>query len=189
MAKWQFHRTGGAPIPVRRCTELAVVALDDVPVRSLWTALPRIAGRYGLATYSVSEFGAKLARALEQLAGPIDLSFSAVYRNVSCRTRTARVQGDLVIADGRRDPAFFGGQPRLLHDARLWEYKEIHAIPVQIQRLRELEMAGIDLVDLPSSPAVDNRFAGLSLAQPVVILLDRLHVAEKQGRVRVEWSR
>ena len=124
---------------------------------------------------------------LERLSGPIDLGFFATLRDVNRRIRTASVHGELTIGNGKCEPAFFGGTARLLEHMRLWEAGELPFEPVQLTRLRQLEAAGIDVVEFPSSAAVNNRFAGLNLVRPVVISLNRLREAESAGRLQVEW--
>jgi hypothetical protein len=185
-------QTEGAPIYARDCPRVAVVPVNNSPAPDLCSALT-VVDQYSLAMYAETPFAARLARTLERRAGARDLrSFGSTFRLEKKRSRMALVQGDIRIADGRSDPAFFGGHSRLLRDVRWWETREPEGpeaedVPVQIKRLRELEKAGVDVVEFPSNPAVDLSFSGLALAQPVVICQPRFEVAEEGGRVSVKW--
>jgi hypothetical protein len=185
----QVVQTGGSSIYARDCDRVAVVPVNDSPAEDLCSALPTV-DAFCLATYAHSRFEAILARVLEQRTGPIDLGrFGASFRLERHRTRTAVAQGSIRIADGRSDPAFFGGHPRLLHDVHRWKRSgELLDVPVQLRRLRELENAGVDVVEFPVNPAVDMRFARIKLAQPIVICQNRFRAAEASGRVTVRWS-
>jgi hypothetical protein len=188
MTVWNMHPTGGAPSFVRRCTEIAAVPAGDRPAIDLCDALPQVDG-FGLAAYAENEFKAILAVALERSAGAIDLGgISKLYRQAKRERRIAIVQGDIVIAKGRTDPELFGGYPRLLLEARLWEAGEVKDEPMQLRRAKELEASGVDVIELPTNAAVDTRFARINLAQPVLICRDRFRRAEASGRVTVKWS-
>lgn len=188
----ELVQTAGAPIYARDCHRIAVVPVNDSPAPDLCSALT-VVDQYSLAMYAESEFAAQIARTLERRAGATDLrSFGSTFRLERSRSRIAIAQGDIRIADGRSDQAFFGGHSRLLRDGRHWEAKDLDGlpsedIPPQIKRLRELEMAGVDVVEFPTNPAVDLRFSGLTLAQPVVICQARFRAAEESGRVSVKW--
>jgi hypothetical protein len=184
---WKIVRTGGAPCYVRDCTQFAAVPVDDSPTEDLPSALPE-ADRFNLAVYAESKFAADLALTLGQRAGAVDLGpFGATYKEIKQGRRMAIVQGNIVVADGRTDPAFFGGHARLLQDCRRWEAEELKYMPIQIRRLRELEEAGVDVVEFPTSAAVDLKFARLNLAQPVALCRDRFRIAQITGRVSVKW--
>lgn len=186
--RWKIVRTAGAPCHVRDCTRLAAVPVDDMPAEDLPDALPQV-DRFGLAVYAENVFSVDLARTLGRRSGAVDLGrFGATYKELQKTRRVALVQGKIVIADGRIDPAFFGGHGRLLEYARRWEAGELKDIPLQIKRLRELEDAGVDVVEFPTNAAVDLKFARLNLAQPVVICTNRLRVALATGRVTVKWQ-
>lgn len=185
-SRWQIVQTGGSPVYARDCFRFAVVLVNNIPAKDLCNALMNVA-QFSLATYAESAPAALLARVVERLSGATDLGFRAAYRLEAGRTRTAIVQGHIRVADGRSDPAFFGGHPRLLQDVRRWERGELLDMPIQLKRLKELEEAGVDVVEFPTNPAVDMRFGGLNLAQPVVIFRDRFRVGEASGRVSVRW--
>lgn len=185
---WQIVQTEGSPIYTRDCEEFAIVPVVNQPSTDLCGALAGV-DAFSLAMYAESSFGAVLARTLERLAGAVDLNgVGRTFRLEGHRTRTATVQGNIRVADGRSDPAFFGGHSRLRHDVRLWEFGALFDMPVQLRRLKELEAVGVDVVEFPSSPAVDMRFARINLAQPVVICKERFRRAEESGRVSVNWS-
>lgn len=186
----QAIRTGSSSIYVRECDRVAVVPVEDSPADDLCFALPTVDDAFCLATYAKTSLGAVLARVLEQRDGSGDLSrLSTSYRIERHRTRIAFAQGAMRIADGRSDPAFFGGHPRLLEDVGIWEEgDEAGEPPVQLRRLRELEGLGVDVVEFPVNPAVAMRFARINLAQPVVICCNRFRAAEASGRVTVRWS-
>lgn len=185
---WKIVRTGGAPCYVRDCTQFAAVPVDDSPIEDLPAALPEVRG-FCIAVYAESKFAADLALTLGQRAGASDLGrFGGTFREAKRKRRMAIVQGNIVVADGRSDPAFFGGHARLLQDGRRWEKGELKEPPVQIKRLRELEEAGVDVVEFPTNAAVDLKFARLNLAQPVVLCRDRFRIANASGRVTVKWS-
>lgn len=185
-SSWRYEQTDGAPALVRDCDEIVAVSVDDKPTEDLASALTPLGHHFGLAMYSETATAALLGRTLEILAGSTDLAFSRTNREVARSTRTATVSGAMLIANGRRESLFFGGLGRIHHDFR--RFQEIGQDPPQLGRLLELEAAGIDAVELPSSPPVDNRFAGLNFAQPVVISVQRLREAEESKRVVVEWS-
>jgi hypothetical protein len=182
--RWQMVQTGGTPAYIRDCFRLAVVLVSDLPAKDLCGALTTVNG-LSLAMYAENAQAALLARVLERLSGAVDMGYRAAYRLESGRTRTAIVQGHIRVADGRSDPALFGGHPRLLQDLRRMERGELQD-PIQIKRLREFKEAGVDVVEFPTSPAVDMRF-GLNMAQPVVIFQDRFRNAEASERVSVQW--
>lgn len=185
--QWQFVQTEGSPVYVRECDRFAVVPVNDSPSPDLCGALTAV-DAFSLAIYAESRFAAVLARTLERRAGAIDLGrFGSTYRLEAHRTRTAVAQGSIRVADGRSDPAFFGGHSRLLHDVRRWELRELQDLPIQLKRLKELEAAGVDVVEFPTNPAVDMRFARINLAQPVAISQTRFRAAEASGRVNVRW--
>lgn len=188
--RWQIAPTAGAPAAVRVCDEIVAVSFDDSPSADWLSAFPTVADRFAIAAYAESERAAILARTLEQISGSVDFGFSATLRKVRSRTRTATVRGsDLKIANGRTEHCFFGGPARLHDDFREWEEDEEAGLPpIAFDRLVELEEAGVDIVELPSSPAVDNRFAGLNLAQPVILCLHRLRQAQDAGRLEIICS-
>lgn len=186
--QWKLFQTEGAPTYVRNCSCFAVVPAENRPSEDLCGALRQVDG-YCLTIYAKSEFAANLALTLERRAGAVDLGrLGSVFKEEQRRRRAAFVQGEIVVADGRSDPMLFGGRGRLLHDGRQWEADELKTMPVQIKRLKEMEAAGVDVVELPTNAAVDMKFAGLNLAQPVAICRDRFRVAESTGRVKVRWS-
>lgn len=180
-------RTAGEPCYVRDCTQFAAVPVDDAPTQDLASALPQVDG-FSLGIYGQSKHAVELARTLEKRAGARDLGrFGTTYREVKKDRRVAIVHGTIVVADGRADPAFFGGQGRLLEDCRRWEAGIRKEMPVQIKRLRELEEAGVDVAELPTNAAVDLKFGRLNLAQPVVISRKLFRSGQDTGRVKVEW--
>lgn len=186
----QVVRTEGSSVYARDCDRIAVVLVDDSPAEDLCSALPAV-DAFCLATYAKTSFEAILARVLEQRTDLRDLGggLSASYRLEKHRTRTALAQGRIRMANGRSDPAFFGGQARLLSDVSRWKRGgEAGEPPVQLRRLRELEQLGVDVVEFPVNPAVDARFARVKLAQPIVICRNRFRAAEASGRVTVRWS-
>jgi hypothetical protein len=183
---WQFFQTDGAPAYSRLCVQSVVVPAGGRPGLDLCSTLPNV-GPFALAMYAESQATARLARTMELQAGPMDMrSFGSIHKKVKRSTRNALVQGDLRIADGRSDPAFIGGHARLVDDFGRWRRGECPDVPIQIRRLSQLEAAGIDAVDFPSSAAVDLRF-GLQLARPVVICKRRFREAEEARRVQVTW--
>jgi hypothetical protein len=185
--QWEMRQTSGAPTKVRTCPELAALLVENRPNRDLCDALPQVDG-YNLGAYAKNEFAAVLARALERSAGAIDLSrLGSAFRQEKRERRIAIVQGDILIADGRSDPELFGGHARLLHDFLRWKAGELNE-PIQLKRLRELDVAGVDVVEFSTNAAVDLRFARINLAQPVVICRDRFRDAVATGRVRIRWS-
>lgn len=186
VSKWRYVQTEGPPALVRDCDRIVAVSIHDAPVPDLISALTPLGDRFAMAMYSKSPTAAILARTLEVLSGSTDLRFSQTRREVARRTRTATVSGDLLIADGRREPSLFGGPGRVQHDFR--RYQEFGQVPPQQARLLQLEAASVDAIELPSNPPVDNRFAGLNFAQPVVISVQRLREAEESKRLEIEWS-
>jgi hypothetical protein len=173
---------------VRDCTRFAAVPVEDNPTEDLPASLPQV-DRFGIAIYAKTKFAADLARTLERRSGAVELGrFGTTYKEMKTGRRIAIVQGKIVVADGRTDPAFFGGHPRLLLDCRRWEAGELEDMPIQIKRLRELERAGVDVVEFPTNAAVDLKFSRLNLAQPVVLCVDAFRVALATGRVTVKWS-
>ena len=48
---------------------------------------------------------------------------------------------------------------------------------MQIKRLRELERAGVDVVEFPTDAAVDLKFSRLNLAQPAVLCIETFRIA------------
>jgi hypothetical protein len=184
-SSWRFAQTEGQPAVVRDCDKIVAVLVDDEPTDDLISGLTPLGDRFAMTMYAESSRAAVLGRTLELISGSTDLGFWRTRREVRGRTRIATVCGDLVIADGRREPPLFGGLGRIHHDFRRSE--EFDLAPPQEARLLELEEAGIDLVELPSNPPVDNRFAGLNFTQPVVISIQRLRGAEESGRLVVEW--
>jgi hypothetical protein len=180
----KLQLVGGHPAPVRDCLRIAIVAVDNSPAQDFLSALPTIGGGFAIATYAESELAVRLGYTLERLSGPTDRGFLATWGEVKRRTRTASVDGNLRIGNGRRDPAFFGGLGRLVDVSR----DGLPYEPVQLVRLREFEAAGVDVVEFPPSTAVQRQFARLNLVQPVVISLRRLREAEAEGRLRVTWS-
>jgi len=187
MTGWQMIPTEGAPTYVRTCSKLAAVPVMNRPSIDLCNALLQV-DRFGLGMYAKSKFAAILAIALERSAGPIDMGgIGKMYRRTRREQHVAMVQGDIVIAKGRSDPQLLGGQARLLHDVRRWEAGELEDEPIQLKRLKELEAAGVDVIELPSSTAVDLRYARLNLAQPVAICCDGFRLAEAAERVMVKW--
>jgi hypothetical protein len=187
--EWRIVQTEGSPVHARDCDQIAVVPVSDSPIQDLCSALPAVEA-YSLASYAETRFAAVLARVLELRTGAIDLGrLGASLHREGERTRTAVVQGRIRMADGRSDPAFFGGQPRLLHDVGLWQRSgETGDAPLQIKRLRELEKVGVDVVEFPIGPAIGKRFGKIELAQPVVICRSRFRAAEANGRVTVRWA-
>ncbi len=186
--RWKMVQTEGAPTYVRDCTRFAAVPVANRPSKDLCGALTQV-DDYCLTVYAKNEFSAILALALERRAGAVDLGrLGSTFKDERHRRRTAFVQGEIVVADGRSDPMLFGGHGRLLHDCRQWESGVLEDMPVQIKRLKELEAAGVDVVELPTNAAVDMKFARLNLAQPVAICRDRFRLAELSGRVGVRWS-
>ena len=184
---WKMIPTEGAPTEVRRCSKLAAVPVLNMPAIDLCHALLQVAG-FSLGMYAKNKFTAILAIALERSAGPIDMGgIGKAYRRERREQHVAIVQGEIVIAKGRSDPQLLGGQARLLQDVRRWEAGELDDEPVQLKRLKELEAAGVDVIELPSSTAVDLRYARINLAQPVAICRDRFRFAEASGRVNVQW--
>jgi hypothetical protein len=173
----------------RDCDQIAVVPVSDSPTEDLCGALPAV-DAFSLAIYAKTPFAAILARVLELRTGAIDLGpFSSTFRRERHRTRTAVAQGNIRMADGRSDPAFFGGHSRLLHDVRRWRRSgEPADAPIQLRRLKELESVGVDVVEFPMNPAVEAQFARIKLAQPIVICQNRFRAAEASGRVTVRWS-
>lgn len=188
MTEWIWLETEGAPAKTRVCDQLAVVSAPDRPALDLCNALPQV-DDFSLASYGKTRFAVLLGAALERSAGVSDLGgIRKLFRLESARRRTAVVQGEIVIANGRNDLELAGGAPRLLLDGRRWEVGELRDMPTQVKRLRELAAAGVDAVELPTNPAVDLKFGRLNLAQPVVICRDRFRQGEATGRVRVRWS-
>ena len=187
--RWQVVQAGGSSVYARDCDQIAVVPVNDSPAKDLCSALPTV-DAFCLATYAHTSFEAILARVLERRAGAIDLGrFGSTFRLERHRTRTALARGKIRMADGRSDPAFFGGHARLLRDIVRWKRSgELLDTPIQLRRLRELESAGVDVVEFPMNPAVDVRFARVKLAQPIVICQNRFRAAEASGRVTVRWS-
>jgi hypothetical protein len=174
----------------RDCDQIAVVPVNDSPTRDLCSSLTTV-DVFSLAVYAKTRFTAILARTIERRAtGAANLGrFGTTFRRERRLTRTAVAQGRIRMADGRFDPAFFGGHSRLISDVRKWERgDEPRDLPIQLKRLRELEAAGVDVVAFPTDQPVDARFAGIKLAQPIVICQERFRVAETSGRVRVRWS-
>ena len=185
--RWRIVRTAGEPCYIRDCTQFAAVPVLDEPAKDLASALPRVDG-FALAVYGESKLAVDLALTLGKRSGARDLGrFGATYREVKNTRRMAIVHGQIIVADGRTDPAFFGGQGRLLEDSRRWEAGHRKEMPIQIRRLRELEEAGVDLVEFPTNAAVDLKFGRLNLAQPVVISRRLFREGEENGRVIVEW--
>ncbi len=184
---WRYAKTEGSPALIRNCNQIVAVPISNAPIEDLIAALTPLGKRFAMAMYSESPTAAVLGRTLEMLAGSTDLKFSRTRREVARRTRTATVSGNLVIANGRREPQLFGGPGRIQHDFR--RFQEFGQAPPQLARLLQLEAAGIDAVELPSNPPVDNRFASLNFLQPVVISTQRLREAEASGRLEVRWSR
>jgi hypothetical protein len=187
ISRWRYVQTQGSPALVRDCDEIVAVSVHDAPASDLISALTPLGDRFAMAMYSDSPTAAVLGRTLEVLSGSTDLRFQRTRREVARRTRIATVSGDLLIADGRREPSLFGGLGRIQHDYR--RYQEFGQAPPQQARLLQLEAAGVDVVELPSNPPVDNRFASLNFAQPVVISIRRLRAAEESKRLEVAWSR
>lgn len=186
VSRWRYVQTEGPPALVRDCDRIVAVSVSNAPTPDLISALTPLGDRFAMAMYSESPTAAVLGRTLEMLAGSTDLRFARTRREVSRGMRTATVSGDLLIADGRREPSLFGGLGRVQHDFR--RYREFGQAPPQQARLLQLEAAGVDVVELPSNPPVDNRFASLNFAQPVVISIQRLREAEEAKRLEVEWS-
>lgn len=187
MNGWQMISTEGAPTYIRTCARFTAVPVSNKPAIDLCGALPAV-DRFGLAMYAESPFKAILAQTLERSAGAIDLgNLTAMYRREKRQCQVALVQGDIVVAKGRTDPELFGGPSRLLHDCRRWEAGELKAEPVQVKRLKELEAAGADVIELQTNAAVDLRFSRVNLAQPVVICRERFRQAELTERVKVKW--
>jgi hypothetical protein len=187
--RWQVVQAGASSAHARDCNRIAVVLVNDSPAEDLCSALPTV-DAYCLATYARTEFEATLAQVLEARACASELGqLSESFRLERDRTRTAIAHGRIRIADGRSDPAFFGGQPRLLRDFKRWKLSGEHAdVPIQLRRLRELESLGVDVVELPMSSVVEAQAARIKLAQPIVICQNRFRAAEAHGRVTVRWS-
>ncbi len=172
---------------MRDCTQFAAVPVDDNPTEDLPASLPQV-DRFGIAIYAETKPAADLALTLERRSGAVELGrFATTHKEVKNSRRIAIVQGKIVVADGRTDPAFFGGHARLLLDSRRWEAGELEDLPIQLKRLRELERAGVDVVEFPTNAAVDLKFARLNLAQPVVLCTEGFRIALATGRVTVKW--
>jgi hypothetical protein len=130
------------------------------------------AGGLGFALAVDSPHAARLARALEVQANmPDRAGFGAIGKWIERTTRCLAIGGQLRIFDGRRDPAFLGGQ---MTD------------PAWLDQMTGLELAGVDGVELPQSPAVDTRF-GPQVAQPIVFSINRLRAGSAEGRVSFRW--
>lgn len=196
---WRFRKTPGSPALVRKCARIAIVAVENAPTSSFFSALPSVHGGFAIAAYAESALAIKLGYTLERLSGPIDFSFRDAWRDVNRRMRTAGVQGELLIGNGRRESAFFGGTARFLDEMRKWEVKMRDWLeggrqgppprqPNQLIRLLEFEAAGVPVVEFPPSAGVNNRFAGLTLIRPVVISTILLREAERSGALRIEWG-
>lgn len=186
--QWRLVPTDGSPCHVRICSRFAAVPVEDTPTEDLPASLTQVEG-FGIARYATSKFAADIALTLEHRSGAVEMSrFGRSYRKVKEGRRIAVVQGEILVADGRTDPAFFGGHARLLHDGRRWQDDDLDDIPVQIKRLRELERADVDVIEFPTNAAVDLRFSRLNLAQPVVVCCNTFRTAVASGRVTVEWS-
>lgn len=185
-SRWRYAQTPGTPAIVRDCKRMVAISVDDAPTRDLASALMPLNERFAWGRYSESRLGGVLGQTLELLSGSPDFKFGRTRREVEGKIRTATVQGDLVIADGRREPQLFGGIGRLQHDFE--RFQRFGHAPPQETRLLELEEAGIDAVELPSSPPVDNRFAGLNFEQFFVTSMPHIREAEEANRIEVIWS-
>jgi hypothetical protein len=184
--RWRYAQTPGTPAVVRDCKRMVAVSVDDVPTRDLASALTPLDDRFAWGRYAESRLAGVLGQTLELLSGSPDFRFGRTRKEVEEKIRTATVKGDLVIADGRREPQLFGGIGRLQHDFE--RFRRFGHTPPQLSRLLELEEAGIDAVELPSNPPVDNRFAGLNFEQFFVVSMPHIRQAEKAGRIEVVWS-
>jgi len=187
MTEWNWRETEGVPAKTRICIELAAVPVPDIPALDLCNALLQV-DDFGIASYGRDPFSAILGSALERSAAACDIgSLRKIFRLEKARRKVAIVHGEIVIANGRNDLQLAGGAPRLLFDGRLWEAGELQDIPTQIRRLRELAAAGVDVVELPTNPAVDVKFGRVNLAQPVAVCRDQFRKGEAAGRIAVTW--
>lgn len=179
---WRFQQNPGPLALVRDCTKKAAFTVPLRPAKDILAAMPAVAG-YGFAIYGESPHAALLARAMEIQASVLDMrSFGSIYRLVKRTSRCIEISGELMLANGRVEQAFVGGQPRMWEDYGKWLRGELPELPIQVLRMMELELAGVDGVEFPQNPAVDMRF-GLQVGQPIVISLSRLRMALKEGRV------